>query len=349
MSGGKRRRRDPRAERRRQRQPAAGQPEPAAATPALPVRTIDDPACIVLAVPDLPGGRLSAHDRDVLGAAHVLADPLGGAVAVLALGGEDDFAAAGADRVMSLAGEGPEQRLAAVLGAVARLDPRHVLFPDTTTGGGDTGRRLAARLGIRAAGNVVALSEGRIVRRGNGGRTDFVIDPPRVLLLAPEAADPVSGARHEARPLPPPAIEAQPVVADGGLLPLDPDAVPLAEADFIVGGGGGVTDWRAFHDLALALGAAKGGSRVACDAGHLPRDRQVGASGTIVGARCYMALGISGAVQHIQGIAGCRCVVAVNTDPHAEMVTRADLSVIADAQQVMPALRQLIVERSDGD
>ncbi len=342
------RRRDPRAERGRQR-PAAPKPKekPAAAAPPRPVKIIDDPACLVLAVPDLAGGRLSSHDRDVLGAARQIADSLDGAVVLAAFAGSDDFAAA--DRVMAFADSAPEVRLASVLAAVEELDPRHVLFPDTVTGGGDTGRRLAARLGLRAAGNVVALSGGRVVRRGDGGRTDFEMEAPRILLLAAESADPPGDQRRQARPLPACAVTVDARLRDDGLLALDPDAVPLAEADVVLGGGGGVTDWRAFHDLALALGAAKGGSRVACDAGNLPRDRQVGASGTIVGARCYIALGISGAVQHIQGIAGCRCVVAVNTDPHAGMVARADLSVIADAQQVMPALRRLIAERTDGD
>ncbi len=86
------------------------------------------------------------------------------------------------------------------------------------------------------------------------------------------------------------------------------------------------------------LGATRAGSRVVCDEGHLPRDRQVGASGSVVTARCYLAFGISGAPQHLQGITGVSHVVAINTDLHAEMIKRADLAIIADAQEVMPAL-----------
>ena len=85
-------------------------------------------------------------------------------------------------------------------------------------------------------------------------------------------------------------------------------------------------------------GAAEGGSRVVCDAGLLPRGRQVGASGSLVEPRCYLAFGIAGAPQHLQGIARCERVLAVNTDLHADMVKRADLAIIADAQEVMPAL-----------
>ena len=124
--------------------------------------------------------------------------------------------------------------------------------------------------------------------------------------------------------------------------------MPLAEADFIVSAGNGVTDWDAFHQVAAALGAAEGGSRIVCDAGLLPRERQVGASGSLVEPRCYLAFGIAGATQHLQGITRCERVLAVNTDLHAEMVKRADLAIIADAQQVMPALARLARDRPRG-
>ena len=76
--------------------------------------------------------------------------------------------------------------------------------------------------------------------------------------------------------------------------------------------------------------------------GSLSRDRQVGASGTSVEARCYFAFGISGAPQHLQGITRCENVIAINTDPHAPMMKRADLAIVADAQAVMPALARLL-------
>jgi len=146
----------------------------------------------------------------------------------------------------------------------------------------------------------------------------------------------------QAQPLP--ALETVPSevrIGDGGLAATDPNALPLAEADFILSAGNGVSDWTAFHDLAAALGAAEGGSRVVCDAGLLPRSRQVGASGSLVEPRCYLAVGIAGATQHLQGITRCERVIAVNTDLHADMVKRADLAIIADAQAVMPALARL--------
>ena len=355
-------RRDPRAERARRRgraaevAPETTAPQPAPAAPAEPVRVIDDPACHVLVLPDLEDGRLTSHDRDVFGAARILADALSGAVTALVCasgaGPRDDLdlGAAGADRVLVLAdaafaGYAPEARAAAVLAVAAALDARHLLFPDTATEGGDTGRRVAARLGDRAAANTQRIAPDAIACRGRAGASDFVMTPPRVLLVAAEAADPVTGARHEARPLPPVEIAPQTRIDDRGLADVDPNAVALAEADFIVSGGNGVTDWDAFHRLAGALGAAEGGSRVVCDAGALPRHRQVGASGTLVEPRAYLAFGIAGAPQHLQGIARCERVVAVNTDLYADMIKRADLAIVADAQAVMPALEALAKER----
>ena len=325
--------------------------QPVAAS--LPRILVENPACLILVVPDLDDGRLTSHDRDLLGAARLLADAAKGAVVALVPAGcSEDFAAAGADRLLpaSLApGYAPEAMTGAVLAAIDRHQPRHILFPDTPTGGGDIGRRIAVALKEPPAHRVVRLSAEEAASRDQGGRSDFLRRPPRILLIAAEATDPPMGALWEARPLT--RIEASTTprrIADGGLVATDPNAVPLAEADFIVSAGNGVTDWPAFHDAAAVLGAAEGGSRVACDAGHLPRARQVGASGTLVEPRCYLAFGIAGAPQHLQGIQRCQRVVAVNTDLHADMVKRADLAIIADAQKVMPALSKLAREKRHG-
>ncbi|WP_353213749.1 electron transfer flavoprotein subunit alpha/FixB family protein [Salinisphaera hydrothermalis] len=327
---------------------SAGTARPAASAGPELVR-IDAPAFWIFVVPDYEGGRLSSHDRDVFGAARRLADRDGGAVVAVVFETGEDLGVAGADRVIRFddecyAGYAPEARTAALEAVRQQLAPRRVLLPDTTVAGGDLGRRLAAGLGEAPATRVHRLRPDEAVARGDGERSDYSRRPPQIVLLAPECDEPVSDAYvYEARPIDAPELaEVTPGVHDQGLLPVDPGAVPLAEADFVVSAGNGVTDWDAFHALAKALGAAEGGSRVVCDAGSLPRERQVGASGTLIEARCYLAFGISGAPQHLQGIARCEKVVAVNTDLHAEMVKRSDLSAIKDAQQVMPALTRLI-------
>ena len=116
----------------------------------------------------------------------------------------------------------------------------------------------------------------------------------------------------------------------------------LAEAEFILSAGNGIDDWDAFHHAARVLGATEGASRVAVDNGFMPRDRQVGATGTWVTARVYLAVGISGAIQHLQGIQQCDKVVALNTDAGCDMVKRADLAVIADSSEVLAALVDMV-------
>jgi electron transfer flavoprotein alpha subunit len=174
----------------------------------------------------------------------------------------------------------------------------------------------------------------------------------RVILAATECAEPVSETRHEALPtgLDNDVARCLPRIEDLGAVAVDPAATPMAEAEFIVSGGNGVKDWALFHRATMALGATEGASRVAVDDGHMARNRQVGATGTWVTARVYMAVGISGAIQHLQGIRACDKVVAVNLDPGCDMIKRADLSVIGDAAAILAALiERMAAHRAGGN
>ena len=319
------------------------------------VRIIEDPAFLVLVVPDQPRGELTAHDRQLIAAGRILADAGGGAVVVLAPDRDTptDLATAGADRLIKADSDlftdyCPEQRAASVLDAVETLKPRHVLFAESADGGADLARRVAASTGERLFPGVQNLTPTNAGRRARGGSSELSHAPARLMTIALDAVPPLEDARHEARVIPYTVTESTPVtpgIRSARPLPVDPDQLTLAEADFIVSAGNGITDWAGFAELADALGATRGGSRVVCDAGHLPRDRQIGASGTLVTARCYFALGIAGAPQHLQGITEVKHVIAVNTDLHAEMIKRADLAIVADAQAVMPALIRYARER----
>lgn len=324
------------------------------ATPVIPLQVIAEPAYLILAMLDRPGGEVSEHDRQVIAAARLLADAGGGAVVTVSTGSGDALAEAGSDRHVALP-DGwaddyvPERRAAAASALMAALSPRHILFPDSPDGA-DIARRVAATAGERLFAGVQSLGPDCATRQSAGGSLETGHRPTRLMTVAADAFAPLDGVRHEARPL----DLATPVTAGEEVLPrlrgarrlaVDPDALSLSETDFILSAGNGVTDWQSFADLGEALGATRAGSRVVCDAGHLPRERQVGASGTVVSARCYLAFGIAGAPQHLQGITGVRHVIAVNTDLHAEMIKRADLSIVADAQTVMPALIRLIRER----
>jgi electron transfer flavoprotein alpha subunit len=142
--------------------------------------------------------------------------------------------------------------------------------------------------------------------------------------------------------LPAPATRQIAGVRDLGRVAGKAQQVALEEADFILAAGNGVTDVELFHELAQALGAAVGASRVAVDDGRFPRSQQIGATGRTVQARGYLAMGISGAVQHLQGIRECRHVMAVNTDPAAPIAQRSELTVAEDVQNLMRALLTLV-------
>jgi electron transfer flavoprotein alpha subunit len=323
---------------------ALGAAEATARTASAPqVRIIAEPAFIVLTVPDQPGGALSEHDRELIGAARQFADAGGGAVVVLTMGAAGDLGAAGADRALSLpasaSGEyDPEGRAAAVLAAIDALKPRHVLFPESAYGGADLARRVAALAAQRLFAGAEMVSAQSVSRRMRGGGMEMVGQPSFMMSINEGAAPAHEGVRYEAGPLEAPEFTPTRKIEAAAPLRVDTSFIALSDADFILSGGNGVTDWAGFADLGKALSATIGGSRVVCDEGHLPRDRQVGASGSVVTARCYLAFGIAGAPQHLQGITEVKHVVAINTDLHAEMIKRADLAIIADAQEVMPAL-----------
>ena len=338
---------------------------------------IETPAFLIAVVPDLPGGRLSAHDRDLLGLARQLADAdpaMPGAVLAIVFGAirEDGFGTAGVDRLLhplihsadQSPGLGassntqcsPEERLAVLADVERELSPRQWLLPDSAIGGADLGRRLAARLSERPATQVWQINQDTEGKRCSGlgaaGSTDINRPLPRLVLALAECAEPVAMTRHAARPmtLPAPLSRMPGRIQDLGAVAVNPATVALGEAEFILAAGRGVSDWAGFHNAAAIMGATEGASRVAVDDGFMARDRQVGASGTWVTARVYFAVGISGAIQHLQGIQSCDKVVSINLDPDCDMVKRADLAVIGDADEILAALvvlQQRIQEKKD--
>ncbi|PLP94908.1 electron transfer flavoprotein subunit alpha [Pseudomonas sp. FFUP_PS_473] len=312
----------------------------------LPLHQLAAPAFYIAVVPDMVGGRLSSHDRDLLGLARGLAGSDGAVLAVLfGEHKESKFDTAGVDRLLVIEGDAfdgyaPEQRVQGLRAVDNQFNPRHWLLPDSRTGGAELGRRFAAALGERPATRVWQVKDGLCSGRAGAGQQDLIRELPRLILASAECAEPVSETRHEALPvtLSTAVVRSLARIEDLGPVAVDPAAIAMAEAEFIVSGGNGVKDWDLFHRATVALGATEGASRVAVDDGFMPRNRQVGATGTWVTARVYLAVGISGAIQHLQGIGACDKVVAVNLDPGCDMIKRADLSVIGDSAAILKAL-----------
>lgn len=254
-----------------------------------------------------------------------------------------------ADGLASYTADGYVTALAAY---VRQAAPTLVLLPHTYQTR-DFAPRLAARLDRTLVTDCVALAaeSGRVrfTRPLFQGKVhaDVVVDEPAPWLATIQiGAYRADAARAGAAPAP-----VQTVAAD-----LDPaairqqaeppfrearQAVDLSQADRIVAVGRGIKEQAHIalaERLATALGAELAASRPICDAGWLPMDRQIGSSGQTVAPRLYVALGISGAIQHIVGMKGSKTIVAVNKDPDAPIFEVADYGIVGDLFDVIPAL-----------
>jgi electron transfer flavoprotein alpha subunit len=311
---------------------------------AKPRRTTKPATRAFLVAAHTDRGALDDHSRQALAAAVLLADDETEVVLVAFGEFKDDAAALGADRYIELPqfdrrNFAPDEEVRALTACATAIAPLHVFMPDNATGDGDLGRRYAARADASIATHVVELDATHVASYVHANRALASRSLTDVILLAPNTVDaklPFIGAGEAMQvQLPAPKTSA---FVDLGIEEMDAAQVALEEADFIISAGNGVSDIPAFEKLAETLGAAIGASRVAVDDGKFPRDKQIGATGKTVEASVYIAFGISGAVQHLQGIKDCRHVIAVNLDASAPIAKRANLTIVADTQETIKAL-----------
>ncbi|MEI8322139.1 MAG: mycofactocin-associated electron transfer flavoprotein alpha subunit [Actinomycetes bacterium] len=132
------------------------------------------------------------------------------------------------------------------------------------------------------------------------------------------------------------------------VLPPDAASIDLSEAPRIICGGAGIQTSSTFHtlfDIAEVLSASVGATRVITDRSWVEHQRQIGTTGVVVNPQLYIALGVSGAVQHTSGLGQPEHIVSINTDPHCPMMQLADLGIVSDANEVLPALLAALKQR----
>lgn len=321
----------------------------------------------ILFLAEFSAGKPARSALELATGAAELASQSGGSAVALAYGsGAIDGAAAlgahGAARAIVLGDEDrPAITYAAVVVAAAR-DGGLALLAPATPNGRDLAAALVGKLELPAFGPVRAarvadgvLETEQATLQGSVITTSRPADgapTPSVVLVLANTFTPAEGGSGSAEvsQAPPAEESAFSKVTVAESHPADAKVVNLEEATIIVAGGRGVGGEEGFgplRELASVLGGAVGASRAAADAGWIPYQLQIGQTGKVVKPALYIGAGISGAIQHRVGMQSAEHVVAINKDPDAPIGEFADLFVVGDLFQIIPALTAEIRRRSE--
>ena len=317
----------------------------------------------VLAVAEQKDGSIRAVSGEVVTAARKVADGIGGEVDVVVVGGSGVGEAAsslgeyGADRILAVEGDDlvgyNAEGYAAEVAAVAGGDDYFAILFAASSAGRDLAPRVAAKLDVPMASEATGLEvEGDelvITRPIYAGKVFAELTlggSPRVVTVRQNVFQPQESARDAAVETVSPSADAsswkvkiREVKAAGGDMP------DVAEAPVVVSGGRGLKgpeNWGMLEELADALGdrVALGASRAVVDAGWRPHAEQVGQTGKTVAPQLYVAVAISGAIQHLAGMRTASTIVAINKDPDAPIFKVADYGIVGDAFEVVPRLTE---------
>ncbi|WP_442768126.1 electron transfer flavoprotein subunit alpha/FixB family protein [Acinetobacter bohemicus] len=301
---------------------------------------------------------IAEHDNKTLNGATLnvvaAAQKIGGDITVLVAGSGAQAVAdqaaqvAGVSKVLLADNAAYANQLAENVAAlVAELGKgySHILATSTTTGK-NVLPRAAALLDVSMISDIIAVESAKTFKRpiyaGNAIATVESSESIVVATVRGTAFDPVANTSGSA------AVEAVADVQDAGISQFISEEIVKSErpeltaARIVVSGGRGVGSGENYHTvldpLADKLGAAQGASRAAVDAGFVPNDMQVGQTGKIVAPDLYIAVGISGAIQHLAGMKDSKVIVAINKDEEAPINAVADYWLVGDLNTVVPSL-----------
>jgi electron transfer flavoprotein alpha subunit len=307
----------------------------------------------VLVIAEHDNQSLKAATLNTVTAAQQLSDKGAGDIVVLVAGtgcaGVGDAAAsiAGVSKVLVAEDSGLEHGLAENMSALVMDlagDYGHILAPATTFGKNFM-PRVAALLDVQQISEISAIEDAdtfvRPIYAGNAMATEQSSDATKVITVRATTFDPATAEGGSA------AVEAISASADKGvstfieLAESGGDRPELTSARVIISGGRGMAsgeNYALIEPIADKLGAAMGASRAAVDAGFVPNDWQVGQTGKVVAPELYIAVGISGAIQHLAGMKDSKVIVAINKDEEAPIFQVADYGLVADLFKVLPEL-----------
>ncbi len=305
----------------------------------------------ILVIAEHHGDDLAANTANVVAAAQ----KIGGDIHVIVSGknistvADDAAKIQGVAKVIKAENEALDHHLAEAMEAliVPMADQYDVILAPASTFGKNITPRIAAKLDVQQISDIISVESADTFKRpvygGQAIATVQSTDSKKVITVRPTGFDPVALEGGSA------AIEDISYSGEDiksefvNLQEAKSDRPELTSAKIVVSGGRGVgssDDFEMIEKLADKLGAAVGASRAAVDAGYVPNDWQVGQTGKVVAPELYIAIGISGAIQHLAGMKDSKYIVAINKDEEAPIFQVADYGLVADLFEAVPELTE---------